>query len=59
MAKPPMAYRDPARPTKLMELLSWGNSVITSHLGIFENRVNVKPKEMLHVFTEQLYKNLI
>lgn len=59
MAKPPMAYRDPARPTKLMELLSWGNSVITSHLGIIENRVNVKPEEMSNVFTEQLYKILI
>ena len=52
MAKPPMAYRDPAKLTKLMELLSWGNSVITSHLGINEDIVNVKLKKMPNVFTE-------
>lgn len=59
MAKPPMAYRDPARLTKLMELLSWGNSVITSHLGIIEKTVNVKPKEMPNLFTEQLCEIII
>lgn len=40
-----------------MELLSWGNSVMTSHLGIIENIVNVKLKEMPNVFTETIIGN--
>lgn len=32
MAKPPTAYREPPLLNRLMELLSWGNSVKGSHL---------------------------
>lgn len=41
IAKPPIAYKAPPKVTKLMELLSWGNSGIISHLKV-ESKTEVK-----------------
>lgn len=52
-----MVYRDLVRLIKLMEFFFWGNSVMIFYLGIIENIVNVKFKEMLNVFIEIIIGN--
>lgn len=57
MVKLSMVYRDLVRLIKLMEFFFWGNSVMIFYLGIIENIVNVKFKEMLNVFIEIIIGN--